>query len=220
MFKSLCGLAALAGLTGCTSYDPAQPFGCQAHQGGIPTVLTVRGCSVQLTPEWAVSAKHEPLRALLPDGVADPELDLYFFRHAATAPAWRQPVTGEAIVAYGNPWNPLDLSGLTMALPMRQSATGTVRVLTTMQTSRSEPIVPAVFFIAPAVEGYSGGPIVGADGAVLGLIWASVESQPHHDTTGTDIAIGDGVAVPSDTVWEAFVRDVGQAEPQATTVPQ
>ncbi len=75
----------LASLTACTSYDGAKPFECQAHQGGIPTVLTIRGCSVQLTSEWAVSAKHEPLRQLLPDGIADAQLDLYFFRHAATA---------------------------------------------------------------------------------------------------------------------------------------
>lgn len=191
MFKSLCSLAALAGLAGCTSYDGAQPFGCQAHQGGIPTVLTVRGCSVQLTAEWAVSAKHEPLRALLPQGVTDDKLDLYFFRHTATAPTWRQPVPGEAVIAYGNPWNPLDLTGLTQALPMRQSA-----------------------------EGTSGGPIVGTDGAVLGVIWASVETKPERDSTGTGIAVGDGVAVPSDAVWEAFRRDIGEAEPQTAQVSQ
>src|ERR1700760_2819670 len=129
--KHLAALALMAGLGACTTYS-GQPNDCQAHQGGVPTVITIRGCSVQLTPDWAVSAKHHPLRELLPNGVADDKLDLYFYKHQGPAPMWRDPVIGETVTAKGNPWTPLDLSGLTMGLPMRQDSPGKIKAVTTI----------------------------------------------------------------------------------------
>jgi hypothetical protein len=211
MLKNLSiAAAAIATLSGCTSYS-GNPSDCQARQGGIPAVLTIRGCSIQLTPDWAVSAKHEPLRQLLPNGIADEQLDLYFFPHFGEAPIWRQPVPGEAVTAKGNPWNPLDLTGLTAALPMRESASGTVKGIIPVQPNGYPAPMQTVVFDARAIEGYSGGPIVGTDGAVLGLIWANVTSKPTSNDTGVDLAVGDGLAIPAEQVMQAFHRDVGQS---------
>lgn len=205
----LASVAALA-LAGCTTYQGAQPNECQAHQGGIPLLLTVRGCSVQLTAEWAVSAKHQPLRALLPDGIADKDLDLYFYRQKGAAPVWRAPKAGETVTAFGNPWNILDASGATFALPMRVSTTGSVKAITTIAPHVGDAPTPAMFFSSGAIEGYSGGPVVGADGAVIGVTYGMVESKPQIDTTGAGLDAGDQIAVPADAVLAAFQRDVGE----------
>lgn len=205
---AVMGLAAgvtVTALSGCTTYSGA-PNECQAHQGGIPFVVTLRGCSVQLNADWAVTAKH--VKMILPHGVADPDQDLYFFRHEGPAPVWRDPQPGEAVSASGNPWNPIDLTGLTFALPLREETAGTVEGTTTISPQLGGAGTPMTVFHAHALPGYSGGPLRGADGAVLGVIFGRVESAPQVNTTGLSIQIGDGLAIPSSAVLAAFERDV------------
>lgn len=210
MRTSILALASSLALGACTTFTTDNPADCQAHQGGIPTVLSFRGCSVQLTDNWAVSAKHEPLRQLLPNGVADPDLDLYFFRRQGKAPTWRDPIPGEPVTAIGNPVHPLDLVGLGMIMSNRDTTKGWVKGTFPLDADETGHPVPATLYSGRPMAGYSGGPLVGADGAVVGLDYAEVDSLPRTNTTGLTFDLGDGLAIPASAVLDAFHRDTGE----------
>ena len=160
-------------LSACTS-APSHPNGCIAYMGGVPMLVMERGCATQLTDSWAVSAKHV---AVQQTGVInDPDRDLAFFPHNGVAPKWRSPVLNEPMVAEGNPGSALDYF-IWMPLPARESATG--RVIFVGQACPNElggdyskensscgPLMAADAAVRP---GYSGGPVIAADGSVIGI---------------------------------------------------
>jgi len=168
-------------------------------------------CATQLDEHWAVSVKHG-LRQVSDEMIVDPNYDLVFFHRDAPAPVWRKPVFGESVTAYGYPGKRDSSTGKIFGISPR--ACPNVDLDGQHLTLKCGPLVVADTVVQ---KGYSGGPLVGQDGAVVGIIFSGIpESATDHsigtaDPKGTDIADPKGVAVamPADFVldeWRALVK--------------
>jgi hypothetical protein len=198
-------------LFGCAS-APDQPNGCIAYMPARTALMSLGYlCATQLDEHWAVSVKHG-LRQVSDDMIVDPNYDLVFFHRDAPAPVWRKPVFGESVTAYGYPGKRDSSTGKIFGISPR--ACPNVDLDGQHLTLKCGPLVVADTVIQ---KGYSGGPLVGQDGAVVGIIFSGIpESITDHsigtaDPKGTNIAEPKGVAVamPADFVldeWRALVR--------------
>lgn len=203
--RVLLGAIGALSLSACES-APDQPNGCIAY---LParTALMTSGyqCATQLDEHWAVSAKHG-LREVSDGVIVDPDYDLVFFRRDAPAPVWRKPVLGESVTAYGYPGRRESSTGKIFGISVR--ACPNVDVDGRHLDLKCGPLIVADNVVQ---KGYSGGPLVGQDGAVVGLIFAGLPEPTTDNNKGADPADPRGVtvALPADFVlaeWRALVR--------------
>ncbi|MGN7738582.1 trypsin-like peptidase domain-containing protein [Pseudomonas sp. 22526] len=150
-------------LVGCNGI-PRPLCGDDAWRGhftvnsGFPLPYLFQGSAVQWNQDYAVTVGHIPL---LPDVAyhCSSGCDMVFIRHPAEGPVplWRDSVLGEPVTAVGFSPILMDLKGEGIAKSMR------VRL-----SNSSDPTAYAVHD-GPIVQGMSGGPVYGRDGAVLGI---------------------------------------------------
>jgi hypothetical protein len=206
----LLGTAIAISLSACAS-APDQPSGCIAYMPARTTLMSLGYlCATQLDEHWAVSVKHG-LRQVSDDLIVDPNYDLVFFRRDAPAPVWRKPVFGETVTAYGYPGKRESSTGKIFGISQR--ACPNVDLDGQHLALKCGPLVVADTVVQ---KGYSGGPLVGQDGAVVGIIFSGIpESVTGHsigtadpkEVGGADMK-GLAVAMPADFVlkeWRAMV---------------
>ncbi len=163
--KRLCSASLLCGvfLVGCNGLpelltDDDATTGSFVVSSGFPTPYLYEGSAVQWNQEYAVTARHIPL---LRDVVhqCSTGCDMVFIRHSAQGPvpAWREPKGGERVTAVG--FSPLffTVKGEGQAKSMR------------IRLPDSADQTAYAVHDGPIVEGMSGGPVYGDDGAALGI---------------------------------------------------
>ena len=197
-------------LAACAS-APDQPNGCIAYMPARTTLMSLGYlCATQLDEHWAVSVKHG-LRQVSDDLIVDPNYDLVFFRRDAPAPIWRKPVFGESVTAYGYPGKRESSTGKIFGISQR--ACPNVDLDGQHLALKCGPLVVADTVVQ---RGYSGGPLVGQDGAVVGIIFSGIPESVTDHSIGTADSQGVGkvepkgvaVAMPADFVlkeWRAIV---------------
>jgi hypothetical protein len=190
---------------GCAS-APDQPNGCIAFMPAR-TMLMTSGylCATQLNEHWAVSVKHG-LREVSDEVIVDPDYDLVFFHRDAPAPVWRKPVFGESVTAYGYPGRRESSTGKIFGISSR--ACPKVNVDGQHLPEKCGPLLVADNVVQ---KGYSGGPLVGEDGAVVGLIFAGLPAPASDHNTDTADRKGVTVAMPADFVldeWRVIVASL------------
>ncbi|SDI27005.1 hypothetical protein SAMN05216189_1003208 [Pseudomonas delhiensis] len=159
----LLGLAISAALAGCTgavrSVSPDEPLpGYFPVSSSGAAALLYMGSAVQWNTHYAVSAAHIPsLRNVVHH--CSTGCDLVFIRRDAEGrpPVWRPAITGEVLNTVGqNPFlGTLKGTGTSKAQRVRLDVEG----------DRTRYALSD----APVVEGMSGGPVYGADQAVVGI---------------------------------------------------
>jgi hypothetical protein len=169
-------------LSGCNGFTKPLPpgseyAGSQPVYSSLPAPMVFMGTATQWNEEYAVTAAHIPFT----DNVAhrcSTGCDLVFIKRKAEGPVpqWREPVPGEEVVAVG-------YSGA-MLFPVhgKGQAKSTRVVLEDKPSS-----VAYATHDAPLTMGMSGGPLYGADKAVLGINlgfgldyqWYSDLDDPH-----------------------------------------
>jgi S1-C subfamily serine protease len=147
-------------------------------------------CATQLDEHWAVSVKHG-LRQVSDDVIVDPNYDLVFFRRDAPAPVWRKPVLGESVTAYGFPGKRESSTGKIFGISPR--ACPNVDLDGQHLALKCGPLVVADTVVQ---KGYSGGPLVGQDGAVVGLIFSGIPGSITNHNIGMVDPKGEGMADP------------------------
>ncbi|MGA3827805.1 MULTISPECIES: serine protease [Pseudomonas] len=193
----------LAGCNGVPHLVPADK-NYQGHfvvSSGFPLPYMFQGNAVQWNPEYAVSVKHIPLISNVGYSCSS-GCDLAFIKHKAEGaiPVWRNYVKGEAITVVG--FSPLlmTVQGQGVAKGMRMKLPGA-----------SDTTSYAVND-APLVVGMSGGPVYGADGAVLGItvgMWMG--KNPAFGELKTSDRLS--VYLPYDIVlreWQAYSKQAGE----------
>lgn len=157
------GLVTSLVLSGCMSAvrnvspDEPLPGYFKVSSSGAAALLYV-GSAIQWNQHYAVSAAHIPS---LPNVVhrCSTGCDLVFIRRDADgiAPTWRQAITGEVLETVGqSPWL------------ITVKGTGTSKAQRVRLNDKSDHTAYALSD-APVVEGMSGGPVYGADDAVVGM---------------------------------------------------
>ena len=162
-------------------------------------------CATQLNEHWAVSVKHG-LREVSDEVIVDPDYDLVFFHRDAPAPVWRKPVFGESVTAYGYPGRRESSTGKIFGISSR--ACPKVNVDGQHLPEKCGPLLVADNVVQ---KGYSGGPLVGEDGAVVGLIFAGLPAPASDHNTDTADRKGVTVAMPADFVldeWRVIVASL------------
>lgn len=157
--KSL--LAACVLLSGCNgvptafTQDPLSDQAFVVHSGG-PLPLLLMGTAVQWNADYAVTVKHLPY---LSGAEWQGKGDVQFFRHPASQslPMWRQYVPGETLTAVGYNSLYMPIEGKGQALPAM------VRL-----DAHDGGVLYATHNGATA-KGMSGGPVMAADGEVVGI---------------------------------------------------
>ena len=146
---------------GCNGIVKPELVGSDAYfqvHSGFPLPYVFLASAVQWNEDYAVTASHVPL---LPNvqHTCSTGCDLVFFKHKARGyrPHWRAPKTGERITAEG-------------ASPYLTSASGQGRVYSTpfFNTNDNSGDRYAIHD-APIIKGMSGGPVIAADGSVVGI---------------------------------------------------
>jgi hypothetical protein len=168
--SSLLGLFLLAGCASSSGVPVAsisEPNIAAAyiplHRGG--PLGHAEGAAVAIAPGVAVTNDHN--RILLPADLIiamDKDYDLLFFRNGSAAtPVTAEPKVGEAVTAYGQ--------GADADLRL---AHGVVRSIQTWPNAQ----VPAFFsFTGDAGPGFSGGPVLDASGALIGITFGYTEDN-------------------------------------------
>ncbi|SDS23631.1 hypothetical protein SAMN05216421_1153 [Halopseudomonas xinjiangensis] len=151
-------------LSGCNGFTRPLPpgndyAGSQAIFSGLPAPMVFMGTATQWNDEYAVTAAHIPFT----DNVVhrcSTGCDLVFIKRKAKGPVpqWREPVPGEEVVAVG-------YSGA-MLVPVQ--GTGHAKSTRVLLEDKSSQVAYATHD-APLTVGMSGGPLYGADKAVLGI---------------------------------------------------
>jgi hypothetical protein len=192
-------------LAGCVAaaYPPSLPNGCIAYQNEFGATVVARGCATQLSAHWAVMAKHES-QLIPPGAIADPDYDLVFLPRDGDAPKWTDATAGEAVTAIGNP-QPI---APRVGNPAEESQAGWVLAVATWQGERDDRQFPAIYFSGPIRPGYSGGPVVNARGAVVGMTVEVLSAVPVINRTGAVLNPGDGIALPAAFIEKEFDRVV------------
>jgi hypothetical protein len=133
--------------------------------GSLDLVLEAHGAATVIAPGIAVTNAHNDNLVASADVIGtSTDYDLLFFRRpGAAAPPTGRPSVGETVIAYGQ-----GIKG-----DLRQ-ARGVVRELASPVEARCPncPIQQVFTFMAPAGEGFSGGPVIDAsDGRILGIVF-------------------------------------------------
>lgn len=125
---------------------------------GFPLPYFYMASAVQWNDEYAVTTAHTPLLRDVTHRCST-GCDLVFFRHKATGkvPAWRAAAPGEEITSAG-------------ASPYLVGATGRGKIYHApfINTDEDSGELYAIHD-APIAKGMSGGPVVAADGRVVGI---------------------------------------------------
>ncbi|NBA98624.1 serine protease [Pseudomonas sp. R5(2019)] len=125
---------------------------------GFPLPYVFLASAVQWNEDYAVTAGHIPFITYVQHACST-GCDLVFFKHKARGriPNWRAPKPGESITAAGSS-------------PYLASAVGRGRVYSTpfFNTNDNSGDRYAIHD-APLIKGMSGGPVIAADGSVLGI---------------------------------------------------
>ncbi|WP_158537334.1 S1 family peptidase [Humitalea rosea] len=206
-------IALLAAATGCAPGLQSQAAGTPAAallQGGFATVLSAgpgsgpHGSAIAMDREYVLTSAHllrageRSLWLRRPDGMMahaqvvalGAGLDLLVLRTEVdflSAPkfAHRAPLAGEAVWALGAP-------GIGPSLSVGRVDWAQVVL---------EGSGPGFVAQMPALMGYSGGPVVNADGAVLGLTTAMLR-------TGTAVTLGHATGIDLDGLTQGQTRRV------------
>jgi len=153
----------LSVLVGCNGIPqptaPDETFpGYFTVSSGIPAPYMFQGSAVQWNRQYAVSAAHIPL---LSDVVhrCSTGCDLVFIRRDAdgSVPTWRPTIVGEKLQTVG-------LSPFLVTVKGSGTSKGP-----RVSLNREGDNTPYALNDAPVVQGMSGGPVYGADGAVVGM---------------------------------------------------
>lgn len=163
LFRTMTTGIAFSLLIGCNgtlrpvSSDEPLP-GYFKVSSGAPAPYLFQGSAVQWNQQYAVSAAHLPLLANVVYRCST-GCDLVFIRHDAegSVPAWRPATPNEAVKTVG-------LSPLLVTV----KGTGTSKAPGVSLDRAGDNTVYALNDAA-VVQGMSGGPVYGADGAVVGM---------------------------------------------------
>jgi len=191
----LFGTAVALMLVGCAS-PPSQPSGCIAYSPAVPFVASLgRVCATQLDNRWAVSVKHAGYALVETDVIKDPDYDIVFFRHDGIAPPWADAQVGDKVTAEGNPGMVLDYL-VSFPVPNRETVSGKVISVAKYCGTKETPskCTNALVHNAPIEHGYSGGPLIGESGRIVGMNVAGKTDQTL------------GVALPTALIWAEFAR--------------
>ncbi|MHC5352369.1 serine protease [Metapseudomonas furukawaii] len=157
------GLVISVTLSGCTSAvrsvspDEPLPGYFKVSSSGAAALLYV-GSAVQWNQRYAVSAAHIPSLSNVVHRCST-GCDLVFIRRDAegTPPTWRPAIAGEPLETVGQ--SPLLIT---------VKGTGTSKTQRVRLNEKGDH-TPYALSDAPVVEGMSGGPVYGADDAVVGM---------------------------------------------------
>ncbi|UST72283.1 S1C family serine protease [Pseudomonas siliginis] len=154
---------ALSALVGCNGIlHPAginESFpGFFTVSSGAPVPYMFQGSAVQWNREYAVSAAHIPLLSNVVHHCST-GCDLVFIRHKAEdlLPTWRPTVAGEKLQTVG-------LSPFLVTVKGAGTSKGP-----RVSLNRAGDSTAYALSDAPVVQGMSGGPVYGDDGAVVGM---------------------------------------------------
>jgi len=172
---AVSGFALLA-LAGCNAtLDPVSPKeplpGYLTVSSGMPVPYLFQGSAIQWNQHYAVSAAHIPM---LPDVVhrCSTGCDLVFIRREAEGPVpnWRPTVVGETLEVVGLSPSLVTVRGIGVSKAAK------------VRLDRAGDTTAYAVNDAPIVKGMSGGPVYGADDAVVGMTIGIF--QPQHPRMG------------------------------------
>jgi len=200
-------LSACAGVNG----EPEIAGGClpysrQAYLVVVETLET--GCLTQINAKWAATARHVvsgmPM-VLAAKVVKSADYDLAFVRRDGVAPKWRAPVWSEPVTASGNKdrWGARSLS-------QGHAGAFATNWLCAPPGKQWFKCSPGVFTSARGGPGFSGGPLLARDGAVVGLLVQSATKPMSFN--GKSYPAGVMIGYSGDFVVKEFERLVPQGE--------
>lgn len=201
---------ALSVLAGCNGMlrpaGPDEAFpGYFTVSSGVPAPYMFQGSAVQWNRQYAVSAAHIPLLADVVHRCST-GCDLVFIRHDAESslPKWRPTIVGEKLQTVG-------LSPFMVTVKGSGTSKGP-----RISLNRKGDSTPYALNDAPVVQGMSGGPVYGADGAVVGMtIGMFLPDSPLLPSLQNSDSLS--VYVPYDIIqreWQLFSERQDAGRPQ------